>query len=162
MEITLITVKHTNKPYYFAYNSNGFVVKPTRQIIGSTSSIGIIGNTELVEVDTIEQLQAEINLLGLIFNCETIDDSEKLTWHVSDKNLVVRIFMQSNDYIKLLASREIYNSSFLGISMLYYFNTINPVMIEEDNGYYIYLSELFEEHKVILERFNAKIQLKPL
>lgn len=66
-------------------------------------------------------------------------------------NKPIRLYMTYKNYVNLLASQY-------GISMLEYFNSISPV--QEDNtidGKYIYLSELYDEHKHILELYNCII-----
>lgn len=63
----------------------------------------------------------------------------------------VRLYMTYKDYVNLLASQY-------GISMLEYFNSIAPVQeCDTTDGKYIYLSELYDEHKQILEQYNCII-----
>lgn len=68
-------------------------------------------------------------------------------WIYPEKS--VRLYMTYKDYVDLLSSQY-------GISMLNYFNSISPVdYYDTPNGKYIYLSELYDEHKKILESFNC-------
>lgn len=70
-------------------------------------------------------------------------------WKYSDKN--IRLYMTYKDYVNLLSSQY-------GNNMLTYFNTINPITDDTSNGKYIYLSELYDEHKQILQSYNCIIE----
>lgn len=64
----------------------------------------------------------------------------------------VRLYMMYKDYVDLLSSQY-------GVDMLNYFNSISPVDYNDTpNGKYIYLSELYDEHKQILELFNCVVE----
>lgn len=70
-------------------------------------------------------------------------------WKYINKN--VRLYMKYKDYVNLLSSQY-------GSDMLTYFNTILPITVDTEEGKYIYLSELYEQHKQVLELFNCNIE----
>jgi hypothetical protein len=59
--------------------------------------------------------------------------------------------MSFKDYVNLLASQY-------GIPMLEYFNNIQPSIYDTQDGKYIYLTELYTEHRDILLLYNCIIE----
>lgn len=135
---------------FFTYNTNGVVSYPQEVTTGNTAIFTKTPDLVPVEAQTMEELMVIYTGMGF-----TIPDPTQpvvVEWVYPDKS--VRLFMTYKDYVALLASPY-------GIPMLEYFNTIEPLVVDTNEGKYIYLSELYDEHKVILEQYNCVVENKP-
>ena len=72
-------------------------------------------------------------------------------WHEPTKAIQLLLTYEQN--VLLIQSQY-------GLDLLSYFKSINPVTVNEPEGIYIYLSELFDAHKQLLESFGITINQK--
>lgn len=75
----------------------------------------------------------------------------KPIWHI-DRPIQLLITYEQN--ARLMQSDY-------GMDMLNYFKSINPPTVNETEGIYIYLNELYDAHKMLLESFEIIINQRP-
>lgn len=135
---------------FFIYKENTVIQPPTVVDSGNTLTTAYNPTTDIpIERRTIEDLMVEFDRLGLVMPIDSTIPVEPL-WH--DKTRGVKLFLTYENNTILM--QGVY-----GLFLLDYFKNIIPPAptFNEPEGVYIYLSEIYLEHKTILESYGAKI-----
>lgn len=145
MEILKEAIISIDKPF-FIYNKITMVIKvyPTIVEPGNKSITTFDPTTDEPFIkDTIEEVMVEFDRLGFMM-------PEEDTWDFPEKSIRVFITHEQNTLIM---------QSVYGLDLLTYFKQITPPIVSKIAGIYIYLNEIFPDHKGLLESFGAVITI---
>ena len=106
-------------------------------------------NGELIYVDLTEQEEAEYSAKNTPI------------WHKEDKPIQVIISESiKRDLLMLKSEHDILGNHPDVAMLLDYVKNISALSVNEDGNLYIYLSDLFPQHKAFLESFGIQINTK--
>lgn len=147
LETKIVTFSNT---CLFIYSGNNVIIPPTIVNSGDTLATSYNQLTDVVvEAHNIEDLMIEFDKLGLILPIDPTTPIEP-TWH--DKSRGVQLYISYENNATLMQGEY-------GLYLLDYFKNIIPPAptFNEPEGVYIYLCELYLEHRTILEKYGARI-----
>lgn len=142
----IVSFSNTN---YFIYNENNVKIYPTKVDSGSTSITAIIPTDIIVENNNYDDLLLEFNRLGFIMPS---GNTEIVKWH-DDINVArtIQVYIIHEYGTKLVIDNP---------ELIPYMLSIGIPCIYENEGIYIYLSELFDEHKSLFGIYKARMLQK--
>jgi len=145
VQAQIVTFKNTN---YFIYNNDRIVIYPTTLDAITSQATAITPTDVVVERVTIEELMEEFDSLGFIM--PEVDENGmpviEPKWH--DEDRLIRVIFTHDNATKMI----------LGNPMLPVYMVQNSIIvIHEADGVYIYLNDLFEEHRMLFEMYGGNI-----
>lgn len=141
----IVQFKNTN---YFIYNNDKVKVYPTKVESGSTSITAILPTDIVVELDDYDMLVSGFTSLGFVMRDETNPIIEK-PWHLSGKT--IQVFLTHSSGTKLIIENP---------DLVAYMKSVGIPTIYENDGIYIYLEELYEEHRLLFMQYGAEFNEK--
>lgn len=134
-----------DKPFYvWGYDEKGNkVVKVLPTIADSVnkSAVGLLIYDTPVEKSTIEEVMADFEANGFVM-------PEQDTWDFPLRK--IRVFMTDSDYLDILTEHP---------DLLSFFDVLKDFIVKRNGGRWIYLEELFDEHRFIFIQYgSAKIE----
>ena len=150
MEELIFKILSFTNTCFFIYGINPetqekYVKHIPTQVDATNSAITVIDPTKEypIERPTLEELMTKFDELGLTLDIEF----SNFKWHRSDK--LMQVFITHEQGTQLIME----NPMLMG-----YLETVGIPVVHEVEGIYIYLDELYPEHKALFEHYNAKIR----
>jgi hypothetical protein len=145
MKALIPTIVTFDKPY-FVYELSTMKVTHAPEDVqaGSEAATAVNFTTQKpIEADTIEDLMVKFDELGL-----KMDEPD--SWDFEEKK--VQLFMTYEQNASLMQSDY-------GLDLLGYFKSLNPlpITVNKIQGIYIYLSEIYPQHRGLLESFGIRV-----
>lgn len=150
MEELIFKIVGFTNTCFFIYGINAetqekYVRHIPTQVDATNQTVTVIDPTKefSVETETLEELMVKFDELGLTLDIEY----NNLKWHYSDRS--IQVFITHENGTRLIME----NPQLMG-----YLEMVGIPVIHEIEGIYIYLNELYAEHKALFDHYNAKIR----
>lgn len=133
------------------WNDTKYIYYYNRVDIGDQSD-GNRYEADFVVVDAIDQetIDKAIELASVdpVKAREIVDNIKPGVWHAPLKPVQLKLTHAQNTMLM---------QSPYGVDLLTYFNSIKPETFNEEDAIYIYLKEIFPQHRDLLEGFGAVV-----
>lgn len=138
-----------NNTNYFIYNGDTVKINPTSVDSGSTSITAVIPTDIVVENQNYDDLVQEFLNLGFELPAPITGDT--IIWHLTGET--IQVFLTHDNGTKMILENP---------DLMNYMTLNNIQCIYESEGIYIYLTELYPEHRQLFEYYKARITERPI
>lgn len=144
----------------FIYDKdNNVKVQPTEVTFGN-SLVTTIKKKSLTKTDPDDDIVVELpskedsinefKHRGFTYKDKDSQNFQDIMWHI--ESATIQVFLNHGQGTKLTLDHP---------DLLTYMTSVGIPVLHEDDGVYIYLTELYPEHRTIFEQYKAKITEKP-